>query len=209
MANLPDICVGQNFNPIKAWMTQMIACPNCRAILPVLMINTGKLHDCPQCRTRVRAEVFNAFHRPVIQGPAGEHVQEQGQAECFYHPGKKAVAPCAGCGRLLCALCEVPMDGRSLCMNCLQAGQSKGRIEKLENRRFLYDNLALYLAFWPMFFIFITPFTAPAVIYIVLRYWTAPGSLLARTRFRFVLALLMGVLQLAGWVILLVWFLSR
>ncbi len=183
----------------------MIACPNCRAIMPAQIVNSAELHYCPTCRSRVRADLFNAFYRPMDRVVMGEHIQEQGQAECFYHPGKKAVVPCAACGRLLCSLCEVPFDGQRLCMNCLRAGQSKGRIESLENSRFLYDSLALYLAFLPMFFIFITLVTAPAAIYVVLRYWNAPASFLPRTRFRFVVALIMAVVQLAGWVFFLAW----
>ena len=94
-------------------------------------------------------------------------------------------------------------------MGCLQAGRSKRRIENLENSRILYDSLALNLALWPMVFFFVTLVTAPAVVYVVLRYWKAPASLLPRTRYRFVLALLAAIVQLAGWVIFFVWFLSR
>jgi hypothetical protein len=133
----------------------------------------------------------------------------QGQAECFYHPGKKAVAHCTDCGRLLCALCEVPFDGHSLCMGCLQDGRNKGRIANLEDSRILYDSLALYLALLPMFFFFFTLITAPATIYVVLRYWNAPTSLLPRSRFRFLLAMLIAIVQIAGWVIFLVWFFSK
>ena len=187
----------------------MIACPNCQVILPVQMINTGRLDPCPQCRTRLRADLFNAFYRPVEAGTTGQRVQEQGQAECFYHPGKQALVPCAGCGRLLCALCEVPMDGRSFCLTCLQAGRNKGRIDALQNKRLLYDRLALTLAFWPIFFFFITPITAPAAIYVALRYWRTPGSILAHNRFRFVLAILLALAQLTGWGIFLVRLLGR
>jgi hypothetical protein len=187
----------------------MIACPKCRTIMPVRIVNTGVLHRCPQCLAKVRADLFNAFTRPVGQAATSEPIQVQGQAECFYHPGKKAVVPCAACGRLLCSLCEVPFEGHSLCMRCLQAGRSKRRIENLENNRFLYDSLALCLALWPMLFFFVTPITAPAAIYVVLRYWKAPASLLPRTRYRFVLAMLLAIAQVAGWVIFLVWFLSR
>jgi hypothetical protein len=172
-------------------------------------INTGGIRRCPECLARVQADLFNAFVRPVGQALTGQPVQIPGQAECFYHPGKKAVAPCAGCGRLLCALCEVPFDGQSLCMGCLQSGRSKGRIANLEDSRVLYDSVALYLAFLPMFFFFITPITAPAVVYVALRYWSAPTSVLPRTRYRFVLALLIAFAQIVGWVVFLVWFFSR
>lgn len=182
----------------------MIACPNCRTILPALVINTGRLHKCSNCATRFRAELFNAFHRPISLGQTGEVVQAQGEAECFYHPGKKAVVPCAGCGRLLCALCEIPFDGRSLCTNCLQSGRDKQQIESLEKSRTLFDSLALHLSFWPLIFFPLTLISAPAVIYLVLRYWSAPASILPRTKFRHILALLLAGGQLAGWVIFFV-----
>lgn len=152
------------------------------------------------------ADIFNAFFRSDNQLALGEYVQEQGQAECFYHPGKKAVVACTQCGRLLCALCEVPFDdGHSLCMNCLSASRAGAGKIRFDKSRMLYDNLAVYLAFFPLLFVFVTIVTAPAVIYIVLRYWNAPGSILPRTRIRFIIALIMAVIQLAGWVILLVW----
>jgi len=177
--------------------------------MPGRIVNTAKLHRCPDCLAKVRADLFNAFYRPIGQPATGVPVAAQGQAECFYHPGKKAMVPCAACGRLLCSLCEVSFDGHSLCMGCLQAGRSKRRIENLENSRLLYDSLALYLALWPMVLFFLTLVTAPAVIYVVLRYWNAPASLLPRTRYRFVLALLVAIVQLAGWVIFFVWLLTR
>ena len=33
-----------------------------------------------------------------------------------------------------------------LCPGCLEAGQTKGKIQQLENRRVIYDNIALALA---------------------------------------------------------------
>lgn len=187
----------------------MIACPQCRTILPELFVNSGALQPCPQCSAQVRIDVFNAFNQPVGQAQTGESIQVHGQAECFYHPGKKAVVPCAACGRLLCSLCEVPFDGRSLCMNCLQVGRNRHRIENLENSRLLYDSLALGLALWPLMFFFVTVITAPVAIYVTLRYWKAPGSLLPRTRYRFIVAGLVATVQVAGWAIFFGWLLTR
>ena len=66
-----------------------------------------------------------------------------GEASCFYHPAKKAVLPCESCGRFLCAVCDVEMNGQHLCPACLASGKKKGRLKQLENRRTLYDSLAL------------------------------------------------------------------
>lgn len=181
----------------------MIACPSCRTLLSVQIANTGRLHECPECGTHIRADLFNAFHRPIEQGQVGKQVQARGQAECFYHPGKMANTLCSSCGRLLCALCEIPIDGRVLCTHCLQTGRDKQKFQSLGQSRVLYDSMALQLAAWPLvlfpLFIF-TIITAPAVIYIVLRYWRRPGSILPRTKFRFVAAFILAVTQLVGWV---------
>lgn len=171
-------------------------------------INTGELFNCFACRKQLQAEVFNAFLKPIRPGNPGESVQELGQAECFYHPGKKAVVPCSNCGRLLCALCEVKLKARSLCLRCLHSGQEKQEIIDLENQRILYDGVALALAFWPLlalvfwplfFLVVFTLFTAPASVYVVLRYWKSAGSILPRSRFRYLLALFLAVGQIAAW----------
>ena len=178
----------------------MIACPKCQAIQPLNTVNTGERFNCFACRTQLQVEVFNAFMNPVTHGNKGESVQEAGQAECFYHPGKKAVVPCSVCGRLLCALCEVKLEERSLCLGCLQSGQKKQKIIDLEHQRPLYDSMALALAFWPIFmFFFPTLITAPAAIYVVLRYWKSAGSILPRSRFRYLLAMLLAGGQIVIW----------
>jgi hypothetical protein len=157
------------------------------------------LHRCPECRLQVRVDLFNAFYQPVAQGAPGEAVQEQGQAECFYHPGKKAIIPCDACGRLLCALCEVEIGGRHLCVGCLQAGPALQKMDRLKNKHILYDSLALALATWPVLFIFPTLLTGPAAIFVAVRYWKAPSTLVPRTRIRAITAILLGAGQVAGW----------
>ena len=179
----------------------MIACPDCRTIQPVNKVNTGVLTVCPGCGAVLRADVFPSFHRERDHPAQGSDVKEQGEPECFNHPGKQAVVACSACGRLLCSLCEIRLEAKSLCLNCLQSGKDKKKISSLENRRTLFDNLALSLAFWPMLFIFPTLVTAPAVVFITVRYWREPGSVISRSRFRFVLALVLAVLQMAGWIV--------
>jgi transcription elongation factor Elf1 len=179
----------------------VIACPNCHTIQPVDVINTGTLIPCTTCGDPLRVDLFKAFLAPVEAGSAGSPVHLQGQAECFYHPGKQAVAPCAACGRLLCALCQVEFQGREYCLACMSAGRSARTMTTLEDQRVLYDSVALALAFWPMLFVFPTLVTAPAAIFVALRYWKRPLSILPRSRFRFLLALLLAGGQLVGWTV--------
>lgn len=179
----------------------MIACPKCRTIQPVANINTGNLHPCPGCGDPVRADVFNAFTRTADQALATETNPVDGQAECFYHPGKKAVAACDGCGRLLCALCLVEFSGRNLCMRCLQSGRDKQTIKTLQNQRLLNDSIAFHLAFWPMMTVFLTLLSAPAAIFFAVRHWRTPPGLLPKPIVKSIVAFLLATGQLVGWVI--------
>jgi hypothetical protein len=179
----------------------MIACPNCRTIQSPDGINTGELFACPRCKTRMRADLFNAFYRPVAQAAAQGHVQEQGQAECYNHPGRPAKVPCAHCGRLLCELCAVDLDGRSLCFDCVKTGSKGRRAARLDTRRTHYDSLALALALVPVLFVFPTIVTAPAALYVALRYWKRKPLILPRSRWRYILAILLSVAQIVVWIV--------
>ncbi len=182
----------------------MIACPRCQTIQPVSVVNSGLLNECPGCDTELRVEVFNAYFTQEMKEVVGHDVLVQGQAECFYHPGKQAVVDCESCGRLLCALCEVEMEGKHLCMSCLQTGRDKKKMSRLENERTLYDRIALALAVYPLLFVFITLLTAPVAIYVALRYWNSPNTLLPHTQIRNVFALTLAGLQLAVWVLIFI-----
>lgn len=182
----------------------MLACPNCRTIQPPETINTGRMRPCPGCGVAIRSDVYNAFARKNDPVAASQSPTALGQAECFYHPGKTAVVPCADCGRLLCPVCRVEMDDRSICMNCLQAGRDKQKITALQNESLLYDSLAFHLAFWPMSMIFPTLLTAPAAIYFCIKHWRRPQGVLPKGWFKNILALLLAVGQVIGWILFLV-----
>src|SRR5258708_17744559 len=113
---------------------RLVACTKCRTPVPPELYNTHELRTCPSCRARLQIEVFPAVLRPPGPGASGEAVVTDGEASCFYHPAKRAVVPCDSCGRFLCAVCDVEMDGQHLCPGCIESGRKKGRMVKLENR---------------------------------------------------------------------------
>jgi hypothetical protein len=126
----------------------------------------------------------------------------QGESSCFYHPHKRAVLPCESCGRFLCSLCDVELSGQHLCPGCLETGKRKGRLEQLQNHRLRYDKIALGLAVLPVLLIataWFTIVTAPAAMFVAIRHWKSPSSLLTQSKVRFVVAMLIAGLQLAGW----------
>jgi hypothetical protein len=147
-------------------------------------------------------DVFPALFRPMASGQTGELMVVEGDSTCFYHPARKALLPCQGCGRFLCALCDCELNGTHFCPACLETGKTKGKIKNLQNERPLYDTIALMFAVLPLvtlvFWIF-TLFTAPIALVIAIVNWNAPRSIVHRTKIRFVLAIIFATLQIGAW----------
>ena len=171
---------------------RLVACTKCHTALPPRLYNMGALRLCPSCHARLQIEVFPAVLRPPGPGSVGENVVVDGEATCFFHATKRAVVPCASCGRFLCAVCDVELNGEHLCSTCIESGRKKGRMQQLESRRTLYDSLALAVSFIPMV-------GAPIALYFAVRYWNAPSSVVRRSRWRMVLAVILAVAQIGIW----------
>ena len=178
----------------------MVNCTKCNASLPNLAINTYTPAVCPSCNVALRADVFPALFRATPSGQVGDPLQVDKEAGCFYHPRKKAAVHCSACGRFLCTLCDVPLNGRHLCPACLETGKTKRKIKNLENHRTCYDTIALLVAAVPILIYWITIFSAPLVIFLTVRYWNAPTSIIPRTKIRFILASAIAGLQIFGWI---------
>lgn len=176
-----------------------ITCSNCQAVLDAARFNTGAFANCRNCNLPVRVATFPALGRPLPVGREGASLRAPRTASCYYHARKQATVVCTACGRFLCALCDMDINGQHICPSCLETGRKERRIADLDDHRTLYDAIALATAVLPMLFFFVTCITAPLTLYIVVRYWKAPPSLLPRTRVRFVLAALIAVLQIGGW----------
>ena len=195
---------------------QAIGCPVCTRALPPDTWNLSYETYCPSCRTPITARVFPALLR-AASGALPELVIEGSEATCFYHARKKAVVPCDQCGRFLCSLCQVELSGQNWCPSCIELHRRQGKLATLDQRRTLYDNIALLLAVGPVVTValwFMTPLTAPAALFVVFRYWRAPSSLVPRTKVRFVLAGLVALVELGAWAfvigsLILVWWRSR
>jgi len=182
--------------------TDALHCPKCNTVLPDAVFNQDSTAPCPGCNSPLLVQVFPALFRKPQEGKAGETILVEGEASCFYHPQKRAVIPCAACGRFLCALCDVELNDEHLCPACLETGRSKGKLNQLENKRVLYDGLALMLSvipllcFWP-----VSLATAPAAIFFAVRSLKQPASILPRTRARSYIAIVLGLLQVVGWIL--------
>lgn len=177
----------------------MISCTQCNASLDREIINKYVLMPCPSCNSLLRVDVFPAMFRRIPTGKSGEVLLEKSEASCFYHPQKKAVIVCSLCGRFLCNLCDVEFNEKHLCPSCLEKGRTKRKIKSLEDQRTCYDKIALLIAIIPMLGFWLTILTAPISLFITIRYWKAPGSIVRKTKIRFIVAFLIASLQIVGW----------
>lgn len=187
-----------------------LQCPACQAMLLEGMLNQPRWTPCPACGVPLQVEVFPALFRRMAPGQSGEILLIEGESACFYHPQKKAVLPCDACGRFLCALCDCELNGQHFCPACLETGRTKGKIKSLQYQRTRYDSIALALAIVPLippiFFLFscFTLITAPASLFVAIFYWNAPRSLVRSLKTGYVAAMVLALLQLAGWGALIV-----
>jgi hypothetical protein len=167
-----------------------LECPSRAGTLPV---------ECPACRSQLTATFFPAFENPPpgVSTASGERAIE-GEATCFFHPQKRATLACEGCGRFLCALCDLPLGARHLCPACLGTSHR----EELVMQRACWSRITLFLGVLPLFFGWIfSPlllFSGLATIFIGLWTWKRPYSLVHGPRhWAAVVGILGGIMQVA------------
>jgi len=174
-------------------------CARCRAKLPLEAHLHAPMTACPLCANPLQVALFPAFvHGTGASAARAEAVVAEGQSACFYHQDKLAVTPCDACGRFLCALCDIELQGRHLCPACLEAGAKSRRIETLERARTRWDVLASQLVLLSLFLFFLAPVVTLAVLVMVFATWKSPPSLVARSRVRLAVSGVFAALLMAA-----------
>jgi hypothetical protein len=165
--------------------------------LPAWELATGELATCTSCGSRNEVRAFPAI---LQRGAAAVAVEAsaEGEASCYDHPGKRAVAACSQCGRFVCQLCAVEFADGVWCPSCVAAGAGAAKTAKADTHRDLYDSMALFipfgaLLFWPSMLI-----AAPASLVLTAIRWKRPISLVRRNRWRFVVAAIVSTVELVG-----------
>jgi hypothetical protein len=179
-----------------------IACAACSWPVPREFWNRDEGVRCRGCGHTMRVVVFPAIDR-TNTGIAPETLQGDTEASCFYHPQSRAAKVCEECGRFLCSLCDLEVEGRHICPRCFESGVSAHKIETAEPRRILYDNLALALATLPFLLIWPALIAAPWSLVMVFTRWNAPSSVVPRTKIRFLIAALFALAEI-GFIIFVI-----
>jgi hypothetical protein len=173
---------------------QAICCGECSMPVPAEFWNRAGM-PCRGCGQAIQVAVFPAIES-ARSGALPEAVEIESEASCFFHPSSRAAIPCDECGRFLCRLCEIEVDGRHLCPTCFESGISTSKLQSLETSRTMYDSMALAFATLPSLLFWPAIVGAPAALFIVIRRWRAPGSIVPRTRIRYYLAILFSLSDL-------------
>jgi hypothetical protein len=167
--------------------------------LPKWELATSSSAVCTHCGAANTASVFPAMLAPP-PAPAKPETALDGEAACFDHPGKRAVAACSQCGRFVCQLCSVEFGAEVWCPSCVATGSGRAKAANPDTSRTLYDSIAFTLplgslVIWPL-----TAIAAPAAVLFSLAKWRQPLSLVRRSRWRFMAAILLGLGECAGWI---------
>ncbi len=182
----------------------MVSCKKCGSPFSESLVNTGSFVFCPACTVPFMVRVYPAASTAASVAQVPDAARDEAQAGCFYHPGRPAEVVCAGCGRFICALCEVELRNRHFCPACVRQRMEKEDTAEMVRGHVRFDKIAFYLAIVPLFFWPVTLFTGPAAVIMGIRYWNRPVSLVTSGRTRLTAAFLVGGLQVVGWLSLVV-----
>jgi hypothetical protein len=182
----------------------MIRCSACETALPVEAFVADGFVPCTGCGAPLQVDVFPRLFRGVDEGRPPERVLGDDEASCFYHPDNQAEVPCDGCGRYLCTVCDLEVDGRHLCTTCVDSGHGLATTDRLVRERTLWGSIILSLSILPLMIFYFTVVTAPLTLVLAIVHRKTPGSLVRPRRISFFLGVLFASLQIAGWVTLFV-----
>src|SRR5579863_6670357 len=146
-----------------------LPCARCQTPLPKWELASGDTAVCTNCGSANTVRVFPAL---LAAGkPALPDAADEGEAACFDHPGKRAVAACSQCGRFVCQLCSVEFGAEVWCPSCVATGSGRAKAANPDTSRTLYDSIAFTLplgslVIWPL-----TAIAAPAAVLFSLAKW--------------------------------------
>ncbi len=175
-----------------------VVCGACSARIPPTNWNQDFPLPCPMCSREVSVTVFPVALRPPVAAQPERVVTGQ-EASCYHHAANRAVAACDGCGRFLCALCDLDTKGGHTCPACFERADQPALHERVN-----YDSVALALVTLPMLLCWLPIVTTPAALFFAVKFWNAPSPVFPRSRWRLWATLLIAALQIGA----VVWLIS-
>jgi hypothetical protein len=182
-----------------------VPCARCRMPLQTRQLAINGNADCTLCGSANEAWLFRAAvtSAPLMHPEAAL----EGEATCYDHTDKRAIAACHLCGRFLCQFCSVESGTEVLCPSCVATGNAASA--RLNPSLTMFDSIALIL---PLASLIIYPFTivgAPASLVLSGLKWKQPISPVRRNRWRFVAAIGISLIEMGLWIWGIVYLVAR
>lgn len=174
-----------------------LVCGKCAA--PLLWLESAEqLLECSSCQQVNEVYLFPPAWRDAKRPSfAAEALSDE--SVCLKHPGKRATLACESCGRFMCELCSIPLSGKNVCVECVDKGPAKNELAAVQAPLLRYDQITLLLGLLCIFLYIMSIILAPIVIFVAIRNWRRPFSILPRSRWRFVAGALIALLALSLW----------
>ena len=155
--------------------------------------DSSLFYKCSSCKSRNYVEIFPAVRNEIQKGERPEAAMNE-ESTCFKHSANIAVAACDTCGVYMCKLCDLEIEGRHLCPDCLK--NKPPELKTTTQKTMLYDELALHLTVFPVLFYPAFVITAPTAVVMSILYWNKVNTPYKRNRWRFVVAFILGLLEI-------------
>lgn len=177
-----------------------ITCLKCGLGIPVPVGDGGGETSCTRCRVHLSYETFPSLFEIRSGGRSGDLLVNSQEASCFFHSDKPAAVVCEKCGRFLCALCDLEVQGKHLCPACFSSDRKTGSLTGLTQFRLSWAGVSFTLVFFfPLGLYPLTPIFALCGLFLLIVGLFRPGSITGRKKyFLFVITLLIIAVELVG-----------
>jgi len=179
-------------------------CPLCNRLLGPEFWNSGHFLVCPACSAQVMTTAFPAITIP--SGASSIVACEPGESSCFFHANNRAETICDRCGRFLCRLCSISFGKRRFCPDCIYRSRRQKSDPLLIDQAVLFDNIAiavLALSVFTLTYLLLGLVVSLLTICLAILGWRYQRTLVRRSRFRFGIALILGLIGAGIWIFLL------
>ena len=157
--------------------------------------DSSLFYKCSSCKSRNYVEIFPAIRNEIQKGERPEAAMNE-ESTCFKHSTNIAVAACESCGVYMCKLCDLEIEGRHLCPDCLK--NKPPELKTTTQKTILYDELALHLTTIPLIiFGYVLIITAPIAVVMSIVCWNKVNTPYKRSRWRFVVAFILGLIEIS------------
>ncbi|MFH0925298.1 MAG: hypothetical protein V1872_06650 [bacterium] len=178
-----------------------ITCPKCSSFLLGKVFTSLSDSTCPTCGLVMTVKIFPRVFKPNNDTPNINKIITDKESSCYYHVDKVAVSHCLECGRFLCSLCKIEIEGRTVCPLCLELLDSKKEIKSFTTKVTNWDSITLSTSILPLLVWPLTMITAPITLIFICKHFNCVHEyVIPRRRWRFYLAGLFAILQVGGWI---------